>query len=187
MAEQNGDRPGASPRSSTETRRASRVLGSLETQLMDVLWKSQAELSVQEVCDALGPGHNYKTVMTVLNRLVDKELLARQLDGRAYRYHPQQPRADFLRLAADELVHVYLDTFGEEATAQLTGAVDAATGRTGSAATGRPGPNATPPSPPPSAPPSNEGPRTSPLAIIAIIAAVVEGLVLVFGRKRRSG
>ncbi len=180
MAEQNGNRPGASPRPSTEARRASRVLGSLETQLMDVLWKSQAELSVQEVCDALGPGHNYKTVMTVLNRLVDKELLARQLDGRAYRYRPQQPRTDFLRLAADELVHVYLDTFGEEAAVQLTGAVDAAAGRTGSAATSRPN------TPPPSALLSNERPRTSPLAIIAIIAAVVEGLLLLFGPKRRA-
>ena len=63
---------------------------------MAVLWNTEQDLLVQEVVDRLEPGHNYKTVMTVLNRLVDKELLERKLDGRAYRYRTQQGRDDFL-------------------------------------------------------------------------------------------
>ena len=61
--------------------------------------------------DRLGGG-NYKTVMTVLNRLVEKEMLTRELDGRAYRYHPAHGRDEFLRAAADGLVRGYVEAFG---------------------------------------------------------------------------
>ena len=93
---------------------------------MEALWGSSPELSVQDVSEALGPGHNYKTVMTVLNRLVEKELLSRQLDGRAYRYRPRQTRTEFLRSAADELVRGYLEAFGDDAADHLAGAAGAA-------------------------------------------------------------
>lgn len=98
-------------------------LGPLELQLMDALWDAPEPLSVQGVVDSLGPGRNYKTVMTVLNRLVAKGLLDRELDGRAYRYHARQPRADFLRAAADELVHEYLASYGDGAEASLAEAL----------------------------------------------------------------
>jgi predicted transcriptional regulator len=104
---------------------ALRGLGALEAQLMEALWGTESQLTVQEVVDALGPGHNYKTVMTVLNRLVEKELLGRALDGRAYRYHPQMSRDQFLRSVADELVHGYLEAYGAGSGAHLTGAIDA--------------------------------------------------------------
>ena len=107
------------------SRRPRGALGTLESRLMEVLWGSALELSVQHVCDALGPGHNYKTVMTVLNRLVEKDLLTRQLDGRAYRYRPRQTRPDFLRSTADDLVSGYLDAYGQEAAEHLAGAAEA--------------------------------------------------------------
>ena len=49
-----------------------RVLGELEASVMEVLWAHQRDLSVQDVCRSLGQGTNYKTIMTVLSRLVDK-------------------------------------------------------------------------------------------------------------------
>ena len=101
-----------------------RGLGALETLLMQALWVSEVPLRVQEVVDALGPGHNYKTVMTVLNRLVEKELLHRELDGRAYRYHPRRTREEFLRLVADELVHGYLEAYGTGSVAHLADAMN---------------------------------------------------------------
>ena len=100
-----------------------KTLGPLELQLMDALWDAPEPLSVQGVVDCLGPDRNYKTVMTVLNRLVAKGLLDRELDGRAYRYHARQPRADFLRAAADELVHDYLASYGDGAAASLSEAL----------------------------------------------------------------
>ena len=170
MAEQD-----AVPTASTsEARRAPRGLGTLEAQLMDVLWASTAELSVQEVSTALGPGHNYKTVMTVLNRLVEKQLLARQLDGRAFRYHPTDTRESFLRTVADELVHGYVESYGSGSAAHLARAVDTVAPRPAPAA---------PAPPPPLA--VVEEPRQSPVAKLLAIAVVLEAFVfLIRGRKR---
>ena len=99
------------------------ALGSLELRLMNTLWASPNELSVQGVCDALGTHNNYKTVMTVLNRLVEKELLDRQLHGRAYRYRPTASRGEFLASVSQELVQGLVDSYGEEAAEHLVAAV----------------------------------------------------------------
>ena len=109
-----------------EPRKSARSLGPLESQLMETVWASSEHLSVQEVCDRLGEGHNYKTVMTVLNRLVDKELLERELDGRAYRYKARQSREEFLRLAAADVVQSYLDAYGPDGAKHLSSAVASA-------------------------------------------------------------
>ncbi|MEX2431171.1 MAG: BlaI/MecI/CopY family transcriptional regulator [Dehalococcoidia bacterium] len=116
MARENGAEP----------RKTIKGLGSLEAQLMETLWTAASNLSVQEVCDRLGPDHNYKTVMTVLNRLVDKELLLRALDGRAYKYRPRQTREEFLVAVADELVQGYLTSYGPDAAKHLSTAVGVA-------------------------------------------------------------
>ena len=144
MTQGNQNRPG----------HALRGLGALEAQLMDALWGTEAKLTVQGVVDALGPGHNYKTVMTVLNRLVEKELLGRELDGRAYRYHPVQTREHFLRAMAGELVQGYLEAYGPGSGAHLIGAIDAVLPREAPAAAGSAaavqapdGPTETPPPP----------------------------------------
>ena len=118
MAQQNG----STSEVSSASGRARGALGALEARLMEALWGSASELSVQGVSDALGPGHNYKTVMTVLNRLVAKGLLVRELDGRAYRYRPSQSRPQFLRSAADALVRGYLDAYGPDAAEHLASA-----------------------------------------------------------------
>ena len=106
-----------------ETERKTPVtsLGPLETRLMDAAWSAGRSLSVQDVVDRLGGG-NYKTVMTVLNRLVEKEMLARELDGRAYRYRPTHGRDEFLRAAADGLVRGYVEAFGGDAASHLADA-----------------------------------------------------------------
>ena len=105
----------------TEHKTPVTTLGPLETRLMDVAWSAGRSLSVQEAVDRLG-GANYKTVMTVLNRLVEKEMLKRELDGRAYRYLPAQERDAFLRAAADGLVRGYIEAFGDDAAAHLADA-----------------------------------------------------------------
>ena len=107
---------------------AIRSLGSLETRLMNVLWAHSVEQSVQEVCDALGPTPaNYKTVMTVLNRLVQKSLLVRRLDGRAYRYRPRRSRGWYLESVVREFVQELVRSFGPDArvhVVRVAGAVE---------------------------------------------------------------
>tara|TARA_A100001037_G_scaffold25361_1_gene20696 strand:+ start:22191 stop:22736 length:546 start_codon:yes stop_codon:yes gene_type:complete len=107
-----------------DTKKTYRSLGPLEALLMDVIWSSVAPLSVQEIIDKLGDGHNYKTAMTVLNRLVDKQLLARVLKGRAYRYYATETKQKFLAAVAESLVYDYVNLYGESAAEYLANVVD---------------------------------------------------------------
>ena len=175
VAQQNG----STPEGPSERRRARGALGALEARLMEALWGSASELSVQGVCDALGAGHNYKTVMTVLNRLVDKGLLRRELDGRAYRYRPSQTRPQFLRSAANELVRGYIDAYGPDAAEHLASAAGTGPSRQ---------------VPPGHAPPRPEARDTmmaggwrehpSPLRLLLVAAVVL--FLLMRGRRGRS-
>jgi predicted transcriptional regulator len=170
-----------------EPRRASRGLGTLETQLMDILWGSTSELSVQGVCDALGPGHNYKTVMTVLNRLVEKTLLDRQLDGRAYRYHPHDDREHFLRAVADEIVHSYLESYGNDSAAHLASAIGTSAPSAGAPAAGGAAPSAPRPEPRPAmAGGVGAEDKRGSLAVIVAIAAALQVITFLLRGKRRD-
>lgn len=61
-------------------------LGELERRVMEILWESKdRELSVREVAGEL-PDYAYTTVATVLDRLVNKRILTRRMDGRAIRF-----------------------------------------------------------------------------------------------------
>jgi predicted transcriptional regulator len=167
-----------------------RGLGALEGLLMEALWRAEAQLTVQEVLEALGPGHNYKTVMTVLNRLVEKELLGRALDGRAYRYHPQQSREQFLRSVADKLVHGYIEAYGAPSGSHLAEAVGAVVPRAAEEAIAEP-PNrgadvgeTTSRTPPPPVYYDEMQERRPTLATIIGVAAVLQVITLLFRRKK---
>lgn len=95
-----------------------RVFGELEAQVMDAVW-SLEEPTVQAVCDHLGPGHNYKTVMTVLNRLVDKGALTRQRHSRAFVYRTRQSREAFLGRVSRAVMGGLVRDFGALAVAQF--------------------------------------------------------------------
>ena len=107
-----------------ETPRTPRGLGSLESQLMELLWSYGRLLSGQEILSSLEGEHNYKTVMTVLNRLVEKNLLTRTLKGKAYLYEPVENRESFLRSIAFELVKSYQEAYGSEGLDHILQAVE---------------------------------------------------------------
>lgn len=92
-------------------------LGSLEAEVMHVLWAAREPLTVREVLERLNRGRRpalaYTTVMTVMARLADKEILVRELDGRGYRY--EAAVADAAAIAVREVVR----DFGEAALAQF--------------------------------------------------------------------
>jgi predicted transcriptional regulator len=57
-------------------------LGDLERRVIDVLWEEPGrELTGREVANVL-PDYAYTTVATVLDRLVNKQLVRRRMDGR---------------------------------------------------------------------------------------------------------
>ncbi len=81
-------------------------LGELEHAVMDVVWARPGPVSVREVLDVLTPQRQlaYTTVMTIMDRLARKGVLARERDGRAYRYTPVASREAYTAsLLADAL------------------------------------------------------------------------------------
>lgn len=99
----------------------SRVLGPLEAEVMQVVWAADAPVSVRAVLERLNARREaplaYTTVMTVMARLAEKEILRRELNGRGYLY--EAAVADAAAIAVRSVVR----DFGDAAIAQF---VDAA-------------------------------------------------------------
>jgi predicted transcriptional regulator len=92
-------------RSSSELLESS--LGALERQVMALVWK-EGEISVRDAVDLMGSGVAYTTIMTTMDRLFRKGLLARRKVGRAYLYHATASRGEIEGAVATDLVHTML-------------------------------------------------------------------------------
>ncbi|GAA1763524.1 MULTISPECIES: BlaI/MecI/CopY family transcriptional regulator [Streptomonospora] len=72
-------------------------LGDLERAVMDVLWQRNEPLTVRDVGRALADRDlAHTTVMTVLDRLAKKGVVARDREGRAWRYRPAASRENYV-------------------------------------------------------------------------------------------
>jgi predicted transcriptional regulator len=84
---------------------------------MDAVWAAEAPVSVREVMSQLNDGRAeplaYTTVMTVMNRLTDKQALARSPAGRSFVY--EATAANPAGLAVKNVIR----TYGEEAMAHF--------------------------------------------------------------------
>jgi predicted transcriptional regulator len=74
-----------------------RGFGELEAAIMDRVWSAVRPVLVREIHDGLRPDREpaYNTVLTVVEILYRKGWLAREKDGRAYRYRATASRADY--------------------------------------------------------------------------------------------
>jgi predicted transcriptional regulator len=97
-------------------------LGSLEERVMAIVWDVGA-LSVRDVALRLGGKLAYTTVMTTLDRLHRKALLARDKDGNAFVYRPALSRDEFHRHVVEESMGRLLQASGQPVLAAF---VDAA-------------------------------------------------------------
>lgn len=102
-----------------------RFFGPLEAKIMDVLW-SRPGSSIREVQTALEQDRdvNFNTVMTVMNRLVDKGLLSKSQKGRTSLYHPVQSKEQFMNNQSKELSHELVDEFGALAVNHMLDALE---------------------------------------------------------------
>jgi predicted transcriptional regulator len=98
-----------------------RVLGPLEAKALRVLWSQSQPMSVREVLARLNQGRRpplaYTTVMTVLSRLADKEIVRRTARGRSYEYEA------VAKDAAEIAVRSVVRDFGDAAVAHLVSEV----------------------------------------------------------------
>ena len=92
---------------------------------MNVVWAG-APITAREVCDRLvgSKERAYTTIMTTLDRLHRKGLLAREKAGLAWSYTPKLDRAAHEKSLADHLASRILASHGE---AGLVAFVEAAT------------------------------------------------------------
>jgi predicted transcriptional regulator len=94
-------------------------IGPLEQKILSVVWKNTAQActvsNVLEILSKEGETLAYTTVMTILNRLVEKNYLVRKKEGRSFCYHPVEQQKSFLQKLIRSTIHNFANTFGEEA------------------------------------------------------------------------
>lgn len=80
---------------------------------MDLLWDAD-ELSIKEVQQRLERSKpvNFNTVMTVMNRLVDKGVLLKRSEARLSLYRPNQSKAMFIEEQSKKLTENLYEEFG---------------------------------------------------------------------------
>jgi predicted transcriptional regulator len=86
-------------------------LAPLESEVMDTVWRAGEAVSVRHVLDALNARRAaplaYTTVMTVMNRLVAKSILARHGERRSYVY--EATATDAAGIAVREVIRTHGD------------------------------------------------------------------------------
>ena len=101
-----------------------RIFGELEAKIMDLIWQLE-EATVNDVVAHLDESYHYNTVMTIMNRLVEKGFLKRRREGRAYIYSAVEDREAFLARVSRQVVEGLLQDFGRLAIAQFIDVADA--------------------------------------------------------------
>ena len=102
---------------------STKMLGTLEQKIMDVLWVSPKSLKPAEVLCLLGDRYAYTTIMTELKRMSDKKILKRQLIGKAYVYAPAKCKAEFSKTCLCGLFTNVVDSYGSLAITQFVDAL----------------------------------------------------------------
>ena len=100
------------------------TLGSLERQVMEVVWQREGQ-TVREVRDRLTRPIAYTTAMTTLDRLYKKGLVSRVRSGRAFLYSAVATREALEAAVAEGVLTGLLTTRSGGATPILSNLVDA--------------------------------------------------------------
>jgi len=94
------------------------VLGPLAAPIIEVV-VARGEASVAQVVEDLEKRerrrHAYTTVMTIMGRLFERGLLAREKRGRLYVYRVTNPEADLIDQLSQQAVDRVIDRYGSAA------------------------------------------------------------------------
>ncbi|OPH53315.1 transcriptional regulator [Paenibacillus ferrarius] len=103
-----------------------RFFGPLEAKIMEILWGTSAELTIKDVQIKLDQDKaiNFNTVMTVMNRLVDKGILQKKSVTRSFMYRPVVTREQFMETQSKELTFDLIEEFGSLAVTHMVDALD---------------------------------------------------------------
>ncbi len=82
-----------------------KIFGELEAHIMEIVWNKDS-ISIKEVRDELEKKYknlSFNSVMTVMNRLVDKGLLSKKSD-RVSLYHPKIKKDELKKIIAKNIL-----------------------------------------------------------------------------------
>ncbi|TCT16149.1 putative transcriptional regulator [Natranaerovirga pectinivora] len=98
-----------------------KVLGTLESEVMDAIWRKGSEVTVREIFDklALSKDIAYTTVMTIMVRLADKNILDRRKDGKTLYFIPFLSKEEFTSKMVGNVVDSLLEDFAEATMAHF--------------------------------------------------------------------
>ncbi|MEI8165464.1 MAG: BlaI/MecI/CopY family transcriptional regulator [Chloroflexales bacterium] len=93
-----------------------KVLGPLETEIMQILWQDDRS-TVKKVHRRLSQQREiaYTTVMTTMSRLSEKGVLSRHREGLAYVYTPAISEDDFVQMVVRQVLDGLLDDYSDTA------------------------------------------------------------------------
>jgi predicted transcriptional regulator len=97
----------------------SKLFGSLEQQIIDILWKAEKPLKPLDVLKQLEGKHAYTTIMTVLKRMSDKRVLVRKMSGKAFVYSPVSKKETYIKNSLGTLYGSLVKNYGELAISQF--------------------------------------------------------------------
>ncbi len=93
-----------------------KVLGPLETEIMQLLWQEERS-TVKKIHRRLAQQREiaYTTVMTTMSRLAEKGVLSRHREGLAYVYTPSITEEDFVSLVVRQVLDGLMDDYSDTA------------------------------------------------------------------------
>jgi predicted transcriptional regulator len=102
-----------------------RFFGPLESKIMSILWDGE-EMTIKNVQVVLEKEKkvSFNTVMTVMNRLVEKKILQKRIEGRSSLYKPFLSKEVFLETQSKELTHELMDEFGSLVVSHMLDALE---------------------------------------------------------------
>ena len=102
-----------------------RFFGPLEAKIMDILW-NDVEMTIKDVQQVLDLEKmtNFNTVMTVMNRLVEKGILEKRAEGRSSLYKPLQTSAECQSQQSKEMTNELMDEFGNVVVSHMLDALE---------------------------------------------------------------
>ena len=98
-----------------------KVLGNLESEVMEIIWNQKGGASVKCVTEILNKKRQiaYTTVMTVMARLANKGVLVRRMSGVSYLYKPKVTKDQFIAKAAHSIFSSAVSSLGDEVLAHF--------------------------------------------------------------------
>ncbi|MFZ5946256.1 MAG: BlaI/MecI/CopY family transcriptional regulator [Bacillota bacterium] len=97
-----------------------KVLGHLEADIMEIVWNKE-KVSVREVYEQLNLNREiaYTTVMTIMGRLAEKNILTKEPRGNAYVYSPTLSKDEFTSRMVSNVIDGLLEDYADAAFAHF--------------------------------------------------------------------